>query len=364
MSGEDDGQDKSFDPTPRKLEQAREKGDVARSTDLHAAASYLGLIAAVIGVGALSAGGFAQAVLPFIASVDQLQGRILGPGGLWLSASLVGWAALAALPVFAIPALAVIASLVAQRAVVLAPDKLMPKLQRISPLATFKNKFGPTGLVEFLKSAVKMALIGAAVWFWLKSALPDLLRLAALPARGLARTLGDTLLSLLFVVAAITVAIGAVDYLWQRFDHARKLRMSLDEMRRENRETEGDPHLKGARRRRAEEIALNRMMLDVPKADVVIVNPTHYAVALKWSREKGSAPVCVAKGVDEVAAQIRAKAAEAGVPLHRDPPTARAIHATVEIGREIRPEHYRAVAAALRFSEEMRRKAASHRSRR
>jgi len=106
------------------------------------------------------------------------------------------------------------------------------------------------------------------------------------------------------------------------------------------------------------------MMLDVPKADVVIVNPTHYAVALKWSREKGSAPVCVAKGVDAVAAQIRARAAEAGVPLHRDPPTARAIHATVEIGQEIRPEQYRAVAAALRFAAEMRRKAASHRSRR
>lgn len=364
MSGEDDGQDKSFEPTPRKLEQAREKGDVARSTDLHAAAAYLGLLAAVVGVGAMVATAFSAAVVPFLGSVDRLEGRILGPGGLWLSATMVGAAALAVTPLFAIPALAVVASLVAQRAVALAPDKLAPKLQRISPLATAKNKFGPTGLVEFLKSAVKMALIGVAVWLWMMAEIDNLLGLAAMPARSLPRALGATFLSLLVVIAAIAVAIGAVDYLWQRFDHARKLRMSLDELRRENRETEGDPHLKGARRRRAEEIALNRMMLDVPKADVVIVNPTHYAVALKWSREKGAAPVCVAKGVDAVAAQIRAKAAEAGVPLHRDPPTARAIHAAVEIGREIRPEHFRAVAAALRFAEDMRRRAAGRGRRR
>jgi flagellar biosynthetic protein FlhB len=99
------------------------------------------------------------------------------------------------------------------------------------------------------------------------------------------------------------------------------------------------------------------MLADVPKADVVIVNPTHFAVALKWSRRKGAAPVCVAKGVDEVAARIRAAAAEAGVPIHRDPPTARALHATVNLGEEVRPEHYRAVAAAIRFAERMRSRA-------
>jgi len=145
-----------------------------------------------------------------------------------------------------------------------------------------------------------------------------------------------------------------IDVVWQRFDHARRLRMSFQELREENRQSEGDPHVKAQRRNRAEAIATNRMLLDVPKADVVIVNPTHVAVALRWSRAKGSAPVCVAKGEDAVALRIREVAETAGVPLHADPPTARALHAAVPVGREIAPEHYRTVAAAIRFSERMR----------
>ena len=162
---------------------------------------------------------------------------------------------------------------------------------------------------------------------------------------------------LLAITCLIAVAIAGVDLVWQRFDHARKLRMSFQEMREETKQSEGDPHMKAQRRSRAEAIATNRMLLDVPKADVVIVNPTHYAVALKWARTKGSAPVCVAKGEGEVALRIREIAATAGVPVHSDPPTARALHATVEIGREIAPEHYRAVAAAIRFADRMRKAA-------
>jgi flagellar biosynthetic protein FlhB len=155
----------------------------------------------------------------------------------------------------------------------------------------------------------------------------------------------------------IAVAIGGIDLVWQRFDHARKLKMSFQELKEEARQSEGDPHMKAQRRSRAEAIATNRMLLDVPKADVVIVNPTHYAVALKWSRNRGTAPVCVAKGEGEVALRIRTVAGKAEVPIHSDPPTARALHATVEVGREIRPEHYRAVAAAIRFSDRMRQAA-------
>ncbi|MGB8814338.1 MAG: EscU/YscU/HrcU family type III secretion system export apparatus switch protein, partial [Paracoccaceae bacterium] len=121
--------------------------------------------------------------------------------------------------------------------------------------------------------------------------------------------------------------------------------------------SEGDPHAKAQRRQRGYDIATNKMLADVATADVIVVNPTHYAVALKWDRTAKRAPICVAKGVDEIAARIRERAAEAGVPIHRDPPTARALHASVELGQEIRPEHYRAVAAAVRFAEAMRRRA-------
>lgn len=133
--------------------------------------------------------------------------------------------------------------------------------------------------------------------------------------------------------------------------------MTRQEMLDELKQSEGDPHLRAQRRQRGEAIALNRMMADVPKADVVIVNPTHYAVALRWDRSSGRAPLCVAKGTDIVAGQIREAAAAAGVPIRSDPPTARAIFASVDIGAEIRPEHYAPVAAAIRFAEAMRLKA-------
>jgi flagellar biosynthesis protein FlhB len=133
--------------------------------------------------------------------------------------------------------------------------------------------------------------------------------------------------------------------------------MSRKELMDETKDAEGDPHMKQQRRQKGQELAMNQMMADVPEADVVLVNPTHYAVALKWSRMPGAAPVCVAKGIDEMALAIRKKAIEAGVPVHSDPPTARALFASVAIGQEIPEKTYRAVAAAIRFAEEIRQKA-------
>jgi len=132
--------------------------------------------------------------------------------------------------------------------------------------------------------------------------------------------------------------------------------MSYQDIKDEHKNSEGDPHTKQQRQRRGQEIATNRMLLDVPDADVIIVNPTHFAVALKWEKQPGTAPECVAKGTDEVAAKIREVAATNGVPIHRDAGTARAIYATVEIGQEIEVKHYKAVAAAINFAETIRKK--------
>jgi flagellar biosynthetic protein FlhB len=162
--------------------------------------------------------------------------------------------------------------------------------------------------------------------------------------------------ALLATVAALV--IGLADLVWQRLHHLSRNRMSRKELEDELREAEGDPMLKGQRRQAAVAIAMNQAAAAVPKADVVIVNPTHYAVALAWDRGAGRAPVCVAKGVDEVALQIRRLAAEAGVPLRSDPPTARALHATVAVGEEIPRSHFRAVAAAIRFADKVRQRRA------
>ena len=240
--------------------------------------------------------------------------------------------------------------------------KLQPKLDRISPLANLKNKFGRNGLFEFAKSFVKLCVISLVLGpIFLAYRWPQLMQTMALEA-----TLGATVMlqmsvGFLAAVVGIGALIGIVDFIWQSFEHLRKNRMSHQELKDEAKQTEGDPYFKQERRERGRAIATNRMLADVPEADVVIVNPEHYAVALSWDRNPGSAPVCVAKGTDHIALRIREIATEAGVPLHRDPPTARALHATTELGEQIAPEHYRAVAAAIRFAETMRRKAGKQR---
>ena len=295
-----------------------------------------------------------EALMAMIEAPERLGAELLSPQGRAAAAGLMGAVALACLPLFAAPAIATIASVIAQRAFVVAPDKLMPKLSRISPVAGAKNKFGADGMFNFAKSAAKMAVVSAALAWFLVGELPGILTMASLGPGPVAAALMGLLPGALVPVLAVAVVVGAADWFWQSASHIRKHRMTRKEMTDEHKESEGDPHFKSHRRARAQEIANNRMLAEVPTADVVIVNPTHYAVALRWSRAPGAAPVVAAKGVDEIARRIREAAAEAGVPIRSDPPTARALHDGVDLGREIPPEQYRAVAAAIRFAEAMR----------
>jgi flagellar biosynthetic protein FlhB len=349
--------EKVFDPTPQRLAEARRKGDIPRSADVTAAATYLALLAVTGTVGGYAVTHAASVLMVFVAQPDRLTGRILGPGGPKLSGAILAEALAALAPVFLVPIAAVLVSLFAQQAVTFSGEKLHPKLSRLSPLASAKRKFGAAGLVEFAKASVKLAAVATALFLYLARDLDRMIGAATAEARVLGALLMQSLGVLLTLTCLIAAAIAGVDLVWQRFDHARRLRMSYQDLREEAKQHEGDPHVKAQRRGRAQAIATNRMLLDVPKADVVIVNPTHFAVALKWSRTKGSAPVCVAKGEGAVALRIREVAETAGVPVHADPPTARALHAAVEIGREIAPEHYRAVAAAIRFADRVRRAA-------
>ena len=358
MSEEGEGNgEKVFDPSSQRLAEARKKGDIPRSSDVTAAATYLALLVVVATAGGEALDRAASVLMVFIAHPDRLMGHILGAGGPGMAGAILGEALWHLAPVFLVPIVAVLLSLFAQQAVTFSGDKLRPKLSRLSILANAKRKFGATGLVEFAKALVKLIAIAVALVLYLGRDVDWMVGTATAEPQVIGRMLIESLMVLLVTTCLIAVAIAGVDVVWQRFDHARRLRMSFQDMREETKQSEGDPHMKAQRRSRAEAIATNRMLLDVPKADVVVVNPTHYAVALKWARTKGSAPVCVAKGEGELALRIREIAATAGVPVHSDPPTARALHATVAIGREIAPEHYRAVAAAIRFADRMRKAA-------
>ncbi|WP_114965492.1 EscU/YscU/HrcU family type III secretion system export apparatus switch protein [Alkalilacustris brevis] len=358
MSDQGDAGEKTHEPTPRKLDEARRKGEVPRAADLTTAASYAGLVlvAMAAGAGSLRGIGTTGAVI-----FDQAEGLapLLTDSARAPIGGLLSGLGRALAPWFTVPALAVIATLLALRALVFAPDKLKPKISRISPIANAKNKFGRSGLFEFFKSFVKLVVISGLLWMFLLARLPRITGTIHLSPAMITAELLQIVLEFLTLVVAILLVIGGGDYLWQVNEHHRKQRMTHKELRDEVKQAEGDPHMKQQRRQRGQEIATNRMLTEVPKADVVIVNPTHYAVALKWSRAEGTAPICVAKGTDEIAARIREAATAAGVPIRRDPPTARALHAAVELGQEIPPANYRAVAAAIRFAESMRRRAGS-----
>ncbi len=238
-----------------------------------------------------------------------------------------------------------------------APSKLEPKLNRISIITNAKNKFGRDGIFEFLKSFVKLLIFSICLAVFIRIWLTDMIGVLQTNPQTAIALMVKICIGFLTVVVVVSGLIGGIDALWQHASHMRKNRMSRKDITDEAKNSEGDPHLKQERRQRALAASQNQMMKDVPNADVIIVNPTHYAVALKWSRLPGEAPVCVAKGVDEIAATIRRLGAEAGVPLHSDPPTARALHASVGIGAQINHDDYAPVAAAIRFAEDMRRRA-------
>lgn len=356
MAEEQDRDDKQHEPSQKKLDDARRKGEVPRSSDLTTAASYGGFTIVALTVGAGSLNDLGSILAGILSRSASLSSDMFNGAGTVVAGSIMAETSMAILPWFAVPAVFALLTTIALRAFTVAPEKLMPKLNRVDPVSNAKNKFGRSGLFEFAKSSSKLLVYSIVLGLFLWRQLPDVLGTIMLTPAMATVVLLELGIQFFAFVLFVSLAIGGIDYLWQYQEHLRKNRMSRKEVTDEAKQNEGDPHLKQQRRKKGYEIAMNGMLGDVPDADVVVVNPTHYAVALKWSRLPGEAPVCVAKGVDEIAARIREIAAESGVAIHRDPPTARAIYASVEIGAEIRPEHYQAIAAAIRFAEEMRRK--------
>ncbi|MCF6233695.1 MAG: flagellar type III secretion system protein FlhB [Rhodobacteraceae bacterium] len=358
MSGDDqNSSDKSHEPTEQKLKKAREKGEIARSTDMAVAAGYAGMVLTALAVGGYSVQRFGSGLMTLLDQPDRIAGLMFSGAVQAPFGQILLNATLALAPWFTFPAAAVLISIIAQKGLVFAPSKLQPKMSRISVLKNAGNKFGRSGLFEFAKSTTKLFLYSICLGFYLNAKLPEIVGVIETGAGPAVSMLARLCIEFMMIVLVIATALGAIDALWQHKEHLRKNRMSHKEVMDETKESEGDPYIKQQRRQRAQQIAMNQMMAEVPKGDVVIVNPTHYAICLKWDRVPGSAPVCVAKGVDEMAAAIREAATMAGVPIHHDPPTARALHATANLGQEIPEEHYRAVAASIRFAEQMRLRA-------
>jgi flagellar biosynthetic protein FlhB len=359
-SEKDTTQERSLEPTAYKLEQARRRGEVPQSRDATTFGLYLGLLVALMGFAPDMALDLGAALLPFLDRPDGLL-ALETPGALAGATAGAGLDVLAALaPILLLPALGVILALIAQQAFVVAGERIRPKWSRLSLLANARQRFGPKGLVEFAKTLLKLGavtlLVGLVIW----AGLEGIVALSASDARALGPNLLETTEQILLPLLAVTGLIAAADVVWQRFEHLKHQRMTHQELKEEQKHTEVDVHLKQARRERAVALATNRMLRDVPSADVVITNPTHYAVALKWDRTRaGAAPQCIAKGMGAIAQRIKEIAREHGIAAFEDRPLARSLYELVEIGEEIRVEHYRAVAAALHYAARQRARRAA-----
>ncbi len=344
---QDTGQERTLPPTAKRLADARKEGQVARSRDL---AHLL-----VLGVGAALLIGFASplagAGIKLVSSGLSFDARaVADPSKMTTRLSeLAAGGLLALAPIFVAMAAAAVAAPLAVGGWLFVPSQAAPKFSRLSPLSGMKRMLSLRALVELLKVMLLAGLLGAAGFSFIAHQVDALAGLAheSLPV-SLAH-FGTLLAIALGLLVAVLAVSATIDVPFQLFEHHKKLKMTLEEVRRESKETEGDPHLKARIRRMQLEAARKRMMAAVPTADVVVTNPTHFAVALKYADGGSRAPVVVAKGTDDVAERIRDIARSHGVPRLEAPPLARALHRHVDIGEEIPAVLYTAVAQVLAY---------------
>jgi flagellar biosynthetic protein FlhB len=354
MSADSDVE-KTEPASEQRLSKAREEGQVARSRELNTCFLLLA------GAGTLwSTGLFVYERLVGIMRsgmlIDWGPKTDLGDSREMAHAIMNGFssAILALSPLFLVLTVVAILSSVALGGLVFSAKALEPKFSRLNPIAGVGRLFSAQTWVELLKTLTKAAVVGAVGALAIKSFLPDMLGLSNLYlSEGLADGM-QIIATICISIMASLLLIALIDVPWQLFSHAKKLRMSKDELKREHKENEGDPHVKGRIRQQQREAARRRMMSDVPRADVVVTNPTHYAVALHYDQAGTGAPVVLAKGRGAIAVKIKELAAQHRIPMLEAPPLARALYANTEIGDQIPEALYTAVAQVLAWVFQLR----------
>jgi flagellar biosynthesis protein FlhB len=346
MSDTQDRSSKTEAATARRLQQAREDGQVAKSPEV---ASFAGLAAAsavVLLGGAGVARQVAGGLTPFIAHPDAID--LSANGAVAVMRAALGAAAPAAVVLGAAAAAGAAGNLV-QTGLLFSPKAVAPDLSKIGLGQGLQRLFGLDNLLNFAKSLFKLIAMTVVVWSVLKPRAAGLAQLAWLDPTAVLPLMVDVLRALL-VAALLVFGISAgADYFLQRMRFMERMKMSREEIKQEHKDTEGDPHLKAKLKQQRIARAKTRMMAKVPTATLVVMNPTHYAVALRYVQGETPAPICVAKGVDEVALRIRAVAEENSVPVVEDPPLARALYAAIDLDETIPREHYEAVARIVGF---------------
>jgi flagellar biosynthesis protein FlhB len=346
MAEDQDNSQKTEDPTQKRLEEARKKGDVAKSQDVPA--WFLLMTAA--GIVAAAGPVMHQIADPLVRILDHPQSFHLANGG---AMKLMHALVMALLPpmgmIFATLLVGSVIGHVIQVPPLWTMEKMKPDLDKLSPAKGLGRMFGAQGWINLLKAALKIVAVGGAMVYAIWPQASQLTEAGALDVSALLG-LAQTLAGRMFIAALIAIGvIAGLDYAWQRMSFMNRMKMSRRDIRDEVKQSEGDPAIRAKLRMIRMKRAQKRMMANVPKATVIINNPTHYSVALRYDQDKDAAPVCVAKGVDEVALRIREIAKENDVPMIENIPLARALYASVEIDDAVPREHFEAVAKVIGF---------------
>jgi Flagellar biosynthesis pathway, component FlhB len=345
--------DKTEQPTDKRIREAYKKGNVPQSREAGNFTAILALVVLVSGILPATAQGVGRALIPFLEQPNDIP--ISGFGDAlavaWWTAGTVGTAfAACAAAIFACGIL----SAVTQGRFTVSADRIMPKGHKISPMSGVKRLVSKGNLVEFLKGVAKIGAViaVAALVLWPHFGQSD--RMVGLPPQTLFAAAGSIASKLLYSLAAIALALAAVDRVWKKREWTSKLKMTKQEVKEEHKQNDGDPAVKARRRDRARMISRRRTIAQVPTATFVLANPTHYSVAVRYVHGQMDAPVCVAKGMDSTALRIRAIAEAKGIPVIENPPLARALHASCEEGLMIPEEHFEAVARVVTFVQALR----------
>ncbi len=347
MAESNSGQEKTERATPKRREDALKKGQVAKSRDLPAAMSLLVIVGFfwfgggdMLGrAGDLMRVALQHAVQPEM-TIQQMQQILMDT--CWEALSLLT-------PLMLVMVIIGIVGHLVQTGPIGSLHPLMPKFSKINPAEGVKRLLSVTTLMEGVKSVLKLVMVCVPVGIILKGETNHLPELAGMPYSTLLPYLGTVAFKIVVVAGFLLLILGLIDLAFQRFQHEKKLRMTMQEVKQELKESEGDPMVRARIRTLQREAAKKRMMSDVPDADVVVTNPTHLAIAIKYSPDSHAAPLVVAKGAGHIAARIREIARDAGVPVMEDKPLARALFKGVEVGGEIPLDLYQAVAEVLAF---------------
>lgn len=339
--------ERTEEATPKRRDDAHDEGRIPRSQELTVAMSLLASAVVVSALVPVTGRSMFEIMGHGLASIGGTELNVESATLLLRDTASRAFAGTIGLVLALTAGSFAMAALQARGVMSLKP--ITPQLSRISPLSNAKNLFGTRQVVELLKSLGKLAIIGGAVYASIKAALPDAIALSQESQIGFLYVVKRYSVRMFATAGAAYLALAAGDYIWQWWQHEKSLRMTKEEVKQEMKQNDGDPHVKQRRRSIARSYARRQMMKDVPKADVVIVNPTHIAIAIKYDPEVAAAPYVLAVGMNKVAERIKAIAYEAGVPMVENKPLARALLKTAKVGTLIPYELYMAVAEVLAF---------------